>query len=690
MATSRWRGRPPDVEAGQQQLPPMNGKRDATAGWSQHGARATATTIAASRRDAGVEALDAGHALASTLRVRLAGHHEPDAAGRRAGDTGAGPRPPRRPGCPTAPPINEWRSCSAAPGEPGHPHGAGRVEAHAEGDAEPAGRGLRTGTGWPRGRRGSSSGGEHQWCHRQDHGAGPSLGGQGVALVGELESLAQGRRHAVERSAGVAPTPVARARATAASRVPWSGCCAVQPSSTVDHRWPRSARFARAVSSGPSGACPRAASASAWGSDDPVRRAAAMRSSASGSWAPPPPSAACSPPPGHATRADPGDARTDRRAPRCRTSAITTTATAMMPAATSPLGRVPSPRARRPSDQAGDASPGSVPGRAGPPWSERGARASRRFGRRSGPCRPSGAAGRALQAALDRAVAGHRARPVGIVGVVGDLGHGHDPAAAVEPPGHLDHEVDGAGDLLAHRRQRQVDAAPSGPSSRAGAGRRPGRWRGRSTASPRGRCSSPAACRGPRRRGPRRRRCGRAACAARCARGRGRAPAGSPSALAGRASRRTTWSPGRRSSAASSTVTTRSPDGQVAGQGVEQRGLARAGAAARRPCSAGTRPPSGAGRRPPAGRSRRAGTAAAPKRRMVRHGPVDRQRRHDRVDPGAVGQAGVDERRRAVDPQARAAPPPARSSGSTGGRVEDDRRCARAGRPARPTPGPGR
>ena len=39
-------------------------------------------------------------------------------------------------------------------------------------------------------------------------------------------------------------------------------------------------------------------------------------------------------------------------------------------------------------------------------------------------------------------------------------------------------------------------------------------WRGRWSASRRGRCSSPAACPAPRRRGTRRRRCGRAACAA--------------------------------------------------------------------------------------------------------------------------------------------------------------------------------
>ena len=78
------------------------------------------------------------------------------------------------------------------------------------------------------------------------------------------------------------------------------------------------------------------------------------------------------------------------------------------------------------------------------------------------------------------------------------------------------------------RRRAGARRRPSGPSSRAGAARRAGRWRGRSTASRRGPCSWPAACRAPRPSEPRRRRCGRAACARRPARGRGCAPRPSP------------------------------------------------------------------------------------------------------------------------------------------------------------------
>ena len=77
------------------------------------------------------------------------------------------------------------------------------------------------------------------------------------------------------------------------------------------------------------------------------------------------------------------------------------------------------------------------------------------------------------------------------------------------------------GQLVAHRRQRQVEAGGQHHHLEPPERVEPASWRGRSTASPRGPCSWPRACRAPRRRGPRRRRCGRGACAARCARGRG-------------------------------------------------------------------------------------------------------------------------------------------------------------------------
>ena len=83
-------------------------------------------------------------------------------------------------------------------------------------------------------------------------------------------------------------------------------------------------------------------------------------------------------------------------------------------------------------------------------------------------------------------------------------------------------------------------------------------WRGRWSASRRGRCSSPAACRAPRRRGTRRRRCGRAACAARCVTRSRMVTSPLPSMFGGRVSRRTTCSCCSCSSAASSMVTMRS------------------------------------------------------------------------------------------------------------------------------------
>ena len=83
-----------------------------------------------------------------------------------------------------------------------------------------------------------------------------------------------------------------------------------------------------------------------------------------------------------------------------------------------------------------------------------------------------------------------------------------------------------------------------------------------------------------------------------------------PSAVAGRASRRTTWATGRRSSAVSSTVTIRSPSGRSAAEGVEHGGLAGAGAAAHDHVRPRARPPTRGARPPREGRARRGGCGA--------------------------------------------------------------------------------
>ncbi len=106
------------------------------------------------------------------------------------------------------------------------------------------------------------------------------------------------------------------------------------------------------------------------------------------------------------------------------------------------------------------------------------------------------------------------------------------PARPPPPPaerpsrlaGDVDDQVDGGHHLLAHRRHGAGRHRPSAPSSRAATTPRRARWHGRWTTIPRGRCSWPATCRGPRRRGPRPPRCDRDACAGRPAPGHGCGP----------------------------------------------------------------------------------------------------------------------------------------------------------------------
>ena len=119
---------------------------------------------------------------------------------------------------------------------------------------------------------------------------------------------------------------------------------------------------------------------------------------------------------------------------------------------------------------------------------------------------------------------------------------------------------------------------------------------------------------------------------------------------------------------------------------VEQGGLARAGAAADDHVGPGARPPTqqvgDAGRAERAEGDRRGAEPADGEA-----GPVDGERGHDGVDPRPVGQAGIDERRRAVDPQPSGAT--IRSTRwSTSGRREVDRLAAGARRGARSTPAP--
>ena len=136
-----------------------------------------------------------------------------------------------------------------------------------------------------------------------------------------------------------------------------------------------------------------------------------------------------------------------------------------------------------------------------------------------------------------------------------------------------------------------------------------------------------------------------------------------PSMLAGRVSSRTTWGCLSWSSAESSMVTMRSVGRDERGEDVEQRRLAGAGAARDQHVEPGLHD------RLAAASSIWLGEALGPEQVLARQrialeltdremGPVERQRLDDRVDPGAVGQAGVHHGRGVVDPAAR---PPRRS-----------------------------
>ncbi len=177
-------------------------------------------------------------------------------------------------------------------------------------------------------------------------------------------------------------------------------------------------------------------------------------------------------------------------------------------------------------------------------------------GRRHGAASASAGAGQD-PSAVGQQADGHR---VGVGRGGADLGHGRDPAGTVGASSHVDDGVDGSRELGPDRAQgRPTPASRTRVSSRrrASAGplactvaRQPAwpvlRAWSRSRASPPR--TSPTISRSGRRRRALRTRSRRAT-------------SPMPSALGGRASRRTTWGWGSRSSAASSTVTTRSPAG---------------------------------------------------------------------------------------------------------------------------------
>ena len=78
---------------------------------------------------------------------------------------------------------------------------------------------------------------------------------------------------------------------------------------------------------------------------------------------------------------------------------------------------------------------------------------------------------------------------------------GHRRSAALQ----LHDDVDGLVHLVAQGVERHLDVAHRGQRLEPGQRVAAGCWRAPWRATPRGRCSSPAACRAPRRRGPRRR-----------------------------------------------------------------------------------------------------------------------------------------------------------------------------------------
>ena len=168
----------------------------------------------------------------------------------------------------------------------------------------------------------------------------------------------------------------------------------------------------------------------------------------------------------------------------------------------------------------------------------------------------------------------------------------------------------------------------------------------------------------------------------------------SPSMLAGRVSRRTTCGCCSCSSAASSIVTVRSPWSIIRRHGVEERGLARAGAAGDEDVE-----PRAAGDLQH--RRHVGGDVVLPRHHVERDlllgeladrdgRPVDGERRDDDVDAAAVLEAGVDQRGRFVDPAAHL-------GHDAGGHVqhvrvvaEDGRRSAPPCPCARRRPGAGR
>ena len=274
------------------------------------------------------------------------------------------------------------------------------------------------------------------------------------------------------------------------------------------------------------------------------------------------------------------------------------------------------------------------------------------------------------------AVAGHHA----------DLLH---PAAAVAAPVEVDDDVDRRVQLAVRRLARHPGGQRQAP--RSGSARRPPSWRAPWRSRPRGRCSSRRAGRSPRRRGPRRPRAGRAASAAPGGPGCAAVISPAPSTLAGRAS-------------SADDVRVLGP--QLAGvldehqplvgvdqreQGVEQGGLAGAGAAADQERQAAAHHLLRAARRPTGRRHPRATSSSRVNTR-------ERGTRSESTVPGrdtgastawnrdAVGQPQVDVRRGVVEAAAARTRPAAGRAGVRRRRRGTGHRCARGPRRGRPTP----
>ena len=269
---------------------------------------------------------------------------------------------------------------------------------------------------------------------------------------------------------------------------------------------------------------------------------------------------------------------------------------------------------------------------------------------------------------------------------LGDVG---DPAGAVAQAGEVDDEVDGRGDLLADRPHRQVHARPSAPWSRAG------------TRASRGRVGVDRGQRAVVAGVHRLEHVERLAAADLAdddpvgahAQRVAHQVADGDLALAldvrragsrgGPRGRWCSWS-----SAASSMVTIRSSSGMNAESTlssvvlpvpVPPRDEDVEPARARRPRS------SSAISAVSVPNSTRSSTwkGRLENLRMVSDRAVDGQRRDDGVDPGAVGQPGVDHRRRLVDAAADLADDPLDHPAQVLARTRTGRRCGGACRPAR-------